>query len=155
MHSVTVVHPPHVALISRVRVKTDNKAALILARLHAVGLLEPVWVPPVEVRELRALIAQRAKMVNLSTQAKNRLHALLHRKGIVQTGSEGSLLSGKPGVVEILATFLTRALPDRSPISTRWISLKKKPTGSRTSWPKSPSKMSGSRCWFICRGSGC
>jgi transposase len=82
VHSVTVAHPPHVALISRVRVKTDNKAALTLARLHAVGLLEPVWVPPVEVRELRALIAQRAKMVNLSTQAKNRLHALLHRYGI-------------------------------------------------------------------------
>lgn len=84
VHSVTVVHPPHVALISRVRVKTDNKAALILAQLHAVGLIEPVWVPPVEVRELRALIAQRAKMVNLSTQAKNRLHALLHRKGILK-----------------------------------------------------------------------
>lgn len=84
VHSVTVVHPPHVALITRVRVKTDNKAALNLARLHAVGLLEPVWVPPVEVRELRSLIAQRAKMVNLSTQAKNRLHALLHRYGIPQ-----------------------------------------------------------------------
>ena len=81
VHSVTVAHPPHVALITRARVKTDNKAALILAQLHAVGLIESVWVPPVEVRELRALIAQRTKMVSLATQAKNRLHAVLHRKG--------------------------------------------------------------------------
>ncbi|RLD05385.1 MAG: IS110 family transposase, partial [Chloroflexota bacterium] len=84
VHSVTVAHPPHVALISRVRVKTDNKAALILAQLLAVGLIESVWVPPVEVRELRALIAQRTKMVCLATQAKNRLHAVLHRIGIAR-----------------------------------------------------------------------
>ena len=44
-----------------------------------VGLLSPVWVPPQEVRDHRALISQRTKMVRLSTQAKNRLHAVLHR----------------------------------------------------------------------------
>jgi transposase len=78
-HSVTVVHPPHVALITRARVMTDKLAARILARLHAAGLLPPVWVPPQEVRDLRALLAQRRKLVRLSVQAKNRLHALLHR----------------------------------------------------------------------------
>jgi transposase len=36
-------------------------------------------VPPPAVREARALIAQRAKLVRLSTQSKNRLHAVLHR----------------------------------------------------------------------------
>lgn len=58
---------------------TDQIAALTLARLHAAGLLPPVWVPPAETRDLRALLAQRAKSVRLSTQAKNRLHAVLHR----------------------------------------------------------------------------
>lgn len=58
---------------------TDKLAARILARLHAAGLLPPVWVPPQEVRDLRALLSQRSKMVRLSTQAKNRLHAVLHR----------------------------------------------------------------------------
>jgi transposase len=77
--SVTLVHPPHVALITRARVMTDKIAARILARLHAAGLLPPVWVPPQEVRDQRALLAQRSKMVRLSTQAKNRLHAVLHR----------------------------------------------------------------------------
>lgn len=80
-HSITVVHPPHVALIVRAQVKTDKKAALTLAQLHASGLLPAVWIPPVEVRELRELVANRHKMVRLSTISKNRLHALLHRQG--------------------------------------------------------------------------
>lgn len=78
-HSVTVAHPPHVHLITRAQVMTDKKAALILAQLHAAGLLPPVWVPPQEVRQLRALIAQRWKMVRLATQAKNRLQSVLHK----------------------------------------------------------------------------
>ena len=61
---------------------TDRKAALTLAQLHAAGLLPPVWVPPPEVRDQRALVAQRYKMVRLSSQAKNRLQSLLHRHRI-------------------------------------------------------------------------
>jgi transposase len=79
VHSVTVVHPPHVALITRAQVMTDKIAARTLAHLHAVGLLPSIWIPPSEVRDHRALVAQRSKMVRLSNQAKNRLHALLHR----------------------------------------------------------------------------
>ncbi len=79
VHSVTIVHPPHVQAITQARVKTDAKAAYTLARLHAAGLLTGVWVPPEEVRQLRALLRKRARMVCLSTEAKNRLHAVLHR----------------------------------------------------------------------------
>lgn len=81
--SVTVVHPPHVALITRSQVMTDKIAASILARLLAKGLLVSIWVPPVEVRELRALVAQRSKLTRLATQAKNRLQAVLQRHHIV------------------------------------------------------------------------
>jgi transposase len=73
--SVMVVHPPHVALITRSQVMNDKIAASILARLLAKGLLVGVWVPPQEIREL----AQRQKMTRLSTQAKNRLHAVIQR----------------------------------------------------------------------------
>jgi transposase len=83
VHSVTVVHPPHVALIVRAQVKTDKKAALTLAQLHAAGLLPGIWVPPQEVRELRAIVAQRHKMVRLGATAKNRLHSVLHRHHLV------------------------------------------------------------------------
>ena len=66
-------------LVTGVKVKTDKKAALTLAQLHAAGMLTGVWIPPVEVRKMRAVIAQRSKMVRLQTQAKNRLTSLLHR----------------------------------------------------------------------------
>jgi len=74
-----VVHPPHVALIVRSQVMTDKIAASHLARLLAKGLLTGIWIPPQNVRDRRAIVAQRQKMTRLATQAKNRLHALLHR----------------------------------------------------------------------------
>jgi transposase len=83
VHSVTIVHPPHVALIVRAQVMTDKIAALHLARLHAKGLLTGVWVPPQEIRDLRTLVAQRKKMTAIKTQAKNRLQATLHRHHIL------------------------------------------------------------------------
>jgi len=86
VHSVTVVHPPHLALITRAQVMTDKKAASILARLLAKGMLVGIWVPPVEVRELRSLVAQRSKLTKLSTQAKNRLHAIMQRHHILPPG---------------------------------------------------------------------
>jgi transposase len=79
VHSVIVVHPPHVALIVSAQVKTDKKAALTLAQLHAAGLLPGIWVPPQEIRELRAMVAQRHKIARLGAIAKNRLHAVLHQ----------------------------------------------------------------------------
>lgn len=81
--SVLVVHPPHVALITRSQVMNDKIAASILARLLAKGLLVGVWIPPQEIRELRGLVAQRKKMTGLATQAKNRLHAVLQRHHVV------------------------------------------------------------------------
>jgi transposase len=81
--SVLVVHPPHVALITRSQVMNDKIAASILARLLAKGLLVGVWVPPQEIRELRGLVAQRKKMTGLATQAKNRLQAVLQRHHLV------------------------------------------------------------------------
>ena len=83
VHSVIVVHPPNVALVTNAQVKTDKKAALALAQLHAAGMHTSVWIPPHHVRDLRSLIARREKMVRLSTIAKNRLHALLHRKHLI------------------------------------------------------------------------
>jgi transposase len=81
-HLVIVVHPPNVPEVTNARVKTDKKAANTLAKLLATGMLKgkEVWIPPYEVRDLRALVAHREKMVHLSTAAKNRLHSLEHRK---------------------------------------------------------------------------
>jgi len=79
VHSVTVVHPPHVKVITQAPVMNDKKAAEALAILHAAGLLRSVWVPDQKVRDRRQLVAQRWDRVRAATQAKNRLHAILHR----------------------------------------------------------------------------
>jgi len=81
-HSVTIVHPPHLALVVHSQVKTDKIAAYHLARLLAKDLLESIWVPPQEVRDLRTLVGQRDKMIRLKTQVKNRLQGVLHRYSI-------------------------------------------------------------------------
>lgn len=81
-HSVIAVHPPNVPEVTNAHVKTDKKAAETLAQLLAARMLKgkEVWIPPHEVRDLRALVAHREEMVHLSTASKNRLHSLEHRK---------------------------------------------------------------------------
>ncbi len=81
--SVTVAHPLLVKLITTAKVKTDARDTLHLARLLAAGLIPTVWIPPQEVRELRALIAHRNRLIRQRTQAKNRLRSALHRYNIV------------------------------------------------------------------------
>ena len=109
VRSVTVVHPPHVGLVTKVQVKTDRQAALALAQLHAAGILKPVWVPPPEVRDQRAILAQRGKMVRLSTQAKNRLHSVLHRHHL--SPPKGNLFApeGREGWLALPLSLLERA----------------------------------------------
>ena len=55
---------------ARAQVMTDKIAARILATLHTVDLLPPVWAPPPEVRDHRALVAQRTKMMCLSISGR-------------------------------------------------------------------------------------
>jgi transposase len=87
--SVTVAHPLAVKLIAAARVKTDSRDTIKLARLLAANLVPAVWVPPVPVRELRALVSHRKRLVNQRTQVRNRLHAVLHRHNL-------TLPPGKP-----------------------------------------------------------
>jgi transposase len=86
---VVVTHPPHIKLIAATMVKTDKKDTLILAKLLAAGLVPEVWVPPTHVRDLRALIAHRRRLISQQTQCKNRLQSVLHRNHIVP--SDGKL----------------------------------------------------------------
>jgi transposase len=80
---VTVAHPLLVKVITAARVKADARDTLHLARLLAAGLIPAVWVPPQEVRELRALGAHRTRLIRQRTQAKNRLRSTLHRYNLL------------------------------------------------------------------------
>src|SRR5262245_60144823 len=76
---VVVAHPAKVKLIAEARVKTDKVDVLTLAKLLRADMLPEVWVPPMHVRDLRALLSHRRRLVALQTTAKNRLHSVLHR----------------------------------------------------------------------------
>jgi transposase len=47
-----------------------------------------VWLAPPEVRELREWMRYRMSLVAMQTQIKNRIHAVLHRHGILQEYSD-------------------------------------------------------------------
>ena len=80
---VLVANAAKIALIAKTRVKTDKIDVMVLARLLAAGLIPEVWVPPMEGREVRSLIAHRRRVVGPRTSLKNRLHSVLHRHHLV------------------------------------------------------------------------
>jgi transposase len=76
---VVVANPIKVKQIAQARVKTDIRDTLILARLLAANLVPEVWVPPVQVRQLRQLLSQRRQLVETHTEIVNRMHSVTHR----------------------------------------------------------------------------
>ena len=76
---VKVANPIRVKQIAEARTKTDKRDALILARLLAANLIPEIWVPPVHVRELRQLVSQRRRLVQMHTTVVNRMHSVSHR----------------------------------------------------------------------------
>ena len=86
-------HPLAVKLIANARVKSDKQDVFRLARLLAGGLIPEVWVPPVPVRELRTLIADRRRLIKIRTMTRNHLHSLAHRHNL--TLPEGTAFADK------------------------------------------------------------
>jgi transposase len=90
---IGVAHPPKVKQIAAARVKTDKHDVLILAQLLRADLIPEVWVPPAHVRELRALISHRQRLLRARTQGRNRLPSLIHRYNL--TPPPGDLFAAK------------------------------------------------------------
>jgi transposase len=86
--SVTVANPLLVKWIAAARVKTDAHDTIKLARLLAAGLIPAVWVPPQPVRDLRALLSHRQRLIRERTQARNRLHSLLQRHNLTAAAED-------------------------------------------------------------------
>ena len=70
-----VADPRKIAWIAQTKVKTDAHDVMKLARLSAAGLIPLVWVPPLAVRELRALLAHRRRLVRTQAVLSNRRFA--------------------------------------------------------------------------------
>jgi transposase len=65
------------------RVKTDKEDIKRLLRALIGGIVPEVWVPPMPVRELRAFISYRNRLVATGVMIRNRLQSLLHKHNLM------------------------------------------------------------------------
>jgi len=79
---VLVANAAEVGEIANARVKTDKEDIKRLLKLLIGGIVPEVWVPPMQVRELRAFTSYRGRLVKTSTMIRNRLQSLLHKHNL-------------------------------------------------------------------------
>lgn len=65
-----ITHPKYVRTIPGK--KTDKKDSKWIADMFKHGLVEPSFMPPIDIRQLRDLMRYRNKLVNMRTSEKNR-----------------------------------------------------------------------------------
>ncbi|MEO0070350.1 MAG: IS110 family transposase [candidate division WOR-3 bacterium] len=98
---VILANPFKVKAIASAYLKTDTVDALTLAHLRRVNYIPQVHIPDKKTRQLKYLIRQRAFLVVIKTQLKNRIHIILERNHI--STPEVTDLFGKKGR-EFMAT---------------------------------------------------
>jgi transposase len=91
---VVISNPLKTKLIAEAKIKTDKVDARTLAQLLASDFLPAVWQPDPTVQSQRHLVSYRCALVSMRTQAKNRVHSILHRNLIPYSFSD---LFGKKG----------------------------------------------------------
>src|SRR5256886_14221466 len=69
-HQCDVVAPSLIPTKAGDRVKTNRRDATMLARLHRVGELTPVWVPDADHEAMRDLIRLRSVIRQIVTRAR-------------------------------------------------------------------------------------
>jgi transposase len=68
--------------------KSNRIDAQLLAELPLNDPWWEIWLPPMEVRGWRELLRYRMSLVKTQTQMKNRIHAVMHRHGILHGFSD-------------------------------------------------------------------
>src|SRR5207253_9219847 len=92
----------------KVKQKNDRRDALKAAQLSAVNQLCPVHVPELTMRQWRALIAYRAKLVQRRTKIKNHIRDLLLREGqLLPHGRAAWTQAGMATLAAIAQPFTT------------------------------------------------
>lgn len=79
---VIVAHPGELRLIYRSKRKSDRVDAYKLALLLYLKQVPPAHVPPVEVRDWRALIEFRGRLIQKRVTVKNEFRAILRTHGL-------------------------------------------------------------------------
>jgi len=81
-YEVKLANPSRTRAIAEARIKTDSVDASTLADLLRANLIAESYIPPKEIRRLREITRERRTFVKQTTQIKNRIHAILIKRGI-------------------------------------------------------------------------
>ena len=81
--NITLAHPLKVKAIASAKIKTDTVDARTLAHLLRADLIPKAYHAPKHVRDWKELSRARTSLVNLRTQVKNKIHAILFRNALV------------------------------------------------------------------------
>lgn len=87
-------HPPALKVLAQHEAKSDRCDSDRLAKFQLRGILPESYLAPPEVRQVRERTRYRMALSGLRSAVKNRIHALLHRFGILHAYSD---LFGKQG----------------------------------------------------------
>ncbi len=93
-NDVHLAHPQKVKAIASARIKTDKIDAAVLADLLRSDLLPEAYFARKEVRSWKELARFRASLINLRTQVKNKIHAILHKHALQHNFSDLFGVSG-------------------------------------------------------------
>jgi transposase len=80
-YKVKLANPSRTRAIAEARIKTDSIDASTLADLLRANLVAESYIPPKEIRRLRETTRERRTFVKQTTQIKNKIHAILIRRG--------------------------------------------------------------------------
>jgi transposase len=116
-NDVHLAHPMKVKAIASARIKTDKIDANVLADLLRANLLPEAYFAKKEVRSWKELVRFRASLLNIRTQAKNKVNAILHKHALRHNFSN---LFGKAG--RIWLSNLTLEEPFKTNL-TQYLSL--------------------------------
>jgi transposase len=79
---VKLANPIRVKAIASARIKNDKIDSETLARLLKADLIPESYVPPKEIRKLRASVRHRKILVRQRTKIKNHIHAVLRKANL-------------------------------------------------------------------------
>lgn len=79
---VKLANPSRTRAIAEARIKTDSVDASTLADLLRANLVAESYIPPKDIRRLREITRERKTFVKQTTQIKNKIHAILIKRGI-------------------------------------------------------------------------
>ena len=105
---VLLSNPLRTKAIASARIKNDKVDSRILADLLRTNLLPTAYIQPRPIRDLKELVRERAHFVQMRTQIKNKIHAVLFK---TNNRHEFSNLYGKAGMIWLLDPGIKSCLP--------------------------------------------